>query len=137
MLCQSRALNRALHHQDDRASKQPQNPLLPAVLYRWEATLGKCINNGTCWTICGYSWSSWSTEENHWIPDPFDSGALSAGERAELDTEEYFGLAASLEDIVILQKNPEYVEVDLEAIANDNAMEIDEAKQPAASASAS
>lgn len=37
---------------------------------------------------------------------------LGYGERAELENDEYYALASSLEDVVILKKNPDYMEVD-------------------------
>ncbi|ODQ77118.1 hypothetical protein BABINDRAFT_104969 [Babjeviella inositovora NRRL Y-12698] len=37
---------------------------------------------------------------------------LGHGERAELENDEYISLASSMEGVVILRKNPEYVEID-------------------------
>ncbi|GMF62779.1 unnamed protein product [[Candida] boidinii] len=37
---------------------------------------------------------------------------LSHGERAELETDEYISLADSLEGVVILKKNPDFVDID-------------------------
>lgn len=63
---------------------------------------------------------------------------LAAGERAELGTEEFISLAAGLQDVVILQKNPEYDEgVDLETVVKTGMMEIDsKAEDKAASSKA-